>query len=247
MRTSTTAIIILTALALSHCDDRINHPPKPEGVPEDAVRDRMTGLWQHAAPDTGFRLFYDNGNVAAQGGLAGAFRNGEFRMYMDDGERITSEGVYVQNWRDGTWKYYDGRGRLYLTVDYALEPRRFFGLIATTDYGNENGEYRRYYPDGSLEERGEFYSGYQHGPVVRYHPNGNKAYEGRYELDQPAGQWRYYYPDGTLEREERYTKGALDGPLRNYHADGSLYHETRYANGQEVGPKKIFPRKPDDA
>lgn len=225
--------------------DRLQQPPRPNGVPEGAIRDRNTRLWVHRTADNRLNYYHSDGARARTGQLASGTtsREGVWRAYASDGERLTSVGAYLNNWRDQEWRYFDDAEQLYLTVEYQPEPKRFFGFLGITDYGNENGPFERYFPDGSLEERGVFWSGYYHGPITRFHRSGRKALEGRYEKDLPVGIWRYYYPEGGLEREERYLNGQLDGPLRNYHPDGSLYHETVFAAGKEIGPKRIFPRR----
>ncbi|MCB1309144.1 MAG: hypothetical protein KDK30_13220, partial [Leptospiraceae bacterium] len=139
------------------------------------------------------------------------------------------------------WEHYDTEGALYLTIEYKPEPRRTFLLLEVKDYGNENGAYRRYYPDGSLEEEGYFWSGYFDGPVRRWHANGKPAMEGRYDQDNKTGTWKYYYPDGTLDHVEQYSNGKLNGVQRNYYPDGSPYHVSTFVDGQLSGPPEIFP------
>jgi antitoxin component YwqK of YwqJK toxin-antitoxin module len=234
-----TLVLFCIAVHLAGCN-RLRQPPRPPGAPDDAIRNRTTGLWMYSAPDGEFRMYYESGTVAYTGQVENGLRTGHWQTFASDGQRVTASGDYRQNWRDGIWRYFDGRERLYLTVEYRPEPKRFFGLLNITDYGNENGPFERYFPDGSLEERGVFWSGYYHGPIVRYHRNGRKAFEGEYEKDLPVGLWRYYYPEGTLEREETYRNGKLHGTLRNYYPDGGLYHETIFEDGVEVGPKRVY-------
>ena len=235
------SLLALLVLAAPACE-RLRQPPRPNGVPEAAVRDRSVNLWMYRADDHRFYMYYETGAVARTGQMQPGtnIRTGEWRTYASDGERVTSVGVYLENWRDGIWRYFDDTERVYLTVAYQPEPKRFFGFLGITDYGNENGPFERFFPDGSLEERGVFWSGYYHGPIVRYHRNGNKAFEGNYEKDEPVGLWRYYYPEGNLEREESYRAGRLHGTLRNYYPDGRLYQETVFENGREIGPKRVF-------
>jgi antitoxin component YwqK of YwqJK toxin-antitoxin module len=237
-------LLVAGALSFGVACERLKQPPRPANVPEGAVRNRDINLWMYRAPDDSFRTYYSTGRLAQSGQMKAGTnqRTGTWQSYASDGERVTATGDYLNDWRDGLWRYFDGTEQLYLTVEYLPEPKRFFGFLAVTDYGNENGPFERYFPDGRLEERGVFWSGYYHGPIVRYHRNGNKAFEGQYETDHPVGRWRFYYPEGNLEREEYYRNGRLHGVLRNYYSDGGLYHETVFEDGQEVGPKRIFPR-----
>lgn len=245
--------LILATLLVSTATgcDRLKQPPRPADVPEGAIRNRSVNLWMHRGTDNSFRMFYETGRVARAGQMqpGNNQRTGNWQSFASDGKRVTSDGAYLNDWRDGLWRYFDDTEQVYLTVEYLPKPKRFFGFLTVTDYGNENGPFERYFPDGSLEERGVFWSGYYHGPIVRYHRNGKKAFEGRYEKDNPVGLWRYYYPEGNLEREESFRGGQLNGVLRNYYSNGDLYHETVFENGQEIGPKRIYPqtvRKTDE-
>ena len=235
-----TLVALTVALFCVACQERLHHPPAPEGVDPEAVRDRH-GIWELKSDEGPYRRWYPDGKLARTGQYVKSQRQGTFRNYALDGKTVTSEGEYLDNWRDGTWNFYDSEGRLYLTIRYAAEPKRVFALFKTQDYGNENGSYERYYPDGSIEEQGEFYSGFYHGPIKRYHRNGRLALEGRFEKDKQVGVWRSFYPGGGPEREENYAAGELDGVLRVYYEAGGLYYSTRYENGKEVGPARIFP------
>ncbi|MDH5656236.1 MAG: hypothetical protein OEZ34_10030 [Spirochaetia bacterium] len=215
---------------------RLTEAPLPSGIPEGA-KYLSKGLWYYYGPNGELTLHYKNGALLGKGKIQNELKTGIWETYIADTGSTASLGSYQNGWRDGIWKYYDSEGRLYLLITYAPEPKRNFFI--TKDYGNENGLYERYYPDGSLEERGSFYSGYFNGKITRYHPNGNIAVQGNYLLDLMDGKWIYYFPDGKIEREENYSKGKKNGIFRNFHPDGTLYHETTFKNNIEIGTKVI--------
>lgn len=169
-------------------------------------------------------------------------RTGLWQNFAMDGKTVTTSGFYRNDWRDGRWEFRDAAGAIVQTMEYRPEPRRNFGFLITTDYGNENGPYRRYFPDGSLEEEGQFLSGYYEGILKRFHRNGELALEGRLEKDQAVGLWKSYYASGKLYREAHYKDGKLDGRLRIYDPDGSLKYSTVYAAGQKIGPDELIRR-----
>jgi antitoxin component YwqK of YwqJK toxin-antitoxin module len=231
------ALAILALVLLSSCDlkERLREKPRPPSVPADAKRDRTSGLWVQTQP-TSIKMYFPEGTIAAEGALVLGMRQGIWSMYSPEGV-VLSRGKFVNDFRDGVWEYNDERGKLYLTMTYAQEPKRELLTLLTHDYGNENGPYKRYYPDGRLEEEGRFHAGYFDGPIIRYHPNGRVLLRGQYQKDLMTGRWTYYYPDGTLLREENYASGQLDGELRAFHPDGRLYMEARYKAGAIVtGP-----------
>ncbi len=237
------AFVALAFGAGAGCD-RLKQSAAPPGVPANAREDRTRRIWEAIDESGVYRAFFYDGQLAGEGRLLDNRRTGEWKTFTLDGRTVAARGKYVNGLRDGLWEYFDDSGQLYLSVEYKLAPRREFGLLQTDDYGNENGPYRRYFPDGALEESGAFWSGFYQGPVVRYYRNGQVAFRGAYERDQPVGAWTYYYPDGDVEREETYVNGQLDGVLRNYYPGRKLYHETVFKNGVEVGPKKIYPHSP---
>ncbi len=234
-------LLILAASLASLSCKRFTTPPVPPGVPEEATLNRKASVWEYRAPDGSYGMYYADGSVAARGQYKGGARTGVWKTFLPGGETVATRGHYRGDWRDGTWIFNDDEGKLYLSVEYALEPKREFIFLVTHDYGNENGPYERYFPDGSLEERGSFRAGYMEGPLVRYHSNGKQAVVGQYKKDKKVGVWRYYYPEGNLEREESYQEGVLEGVLRSYYPDGTLYQESRYSGGKIASPPVVYP------
>ncbi len=229
------------ALFLSACE-RFREMPVPETVPEGAEYDRRIGLWSHRSAAGEYTLYYSDGKTALKGQYQNGNRTGIWRTFSPyDQGNIVSEGSYVNDWRDGVWKFNDDSGAPYLTVAYAPEPKRTFGLIVTHDYGNENGPYRLYYPDGTLQEEGNYHSGYLQGRFRRYHPNGKIQIEGTYDKDEKTGNWTYYYPEGRIEKTVEYRKNTFHGVFRVFYPDGRLYNEAVYENGNLKSGPVIHP------
>ena len=239
-RLAPTALVALIAVASFGCG-RLRKPERPVGVPAGAERERKTGMWTLATP-TSFTQYFADGTVATKGTISHGSREGEWRAWSMDGKVLISVGNYQRGRRDGLWKHFDDRGRLYLVMHYAPKPARDFFGFSHPDYGNENGPYERFFPDGRLEERGEFRGGFYHGPVVRYHWNGRVAMRGEYRKDQMYGTWTYYYPEGARERTEPYLDGLLEGRVANYHPDGSVYQEALFHKGSRISTMALHPR-----
>lgn len=233
---------ILTGIAclllFASCDlkQRLRDKPRPLSVPAAAIRDRHSGLWIETTPDF-TRTYFPEGKLASQGPMRLGMREGAWKTFSPEGV-VISEGRFLNDFRDGVWEYKDDQGQVYLTMTYASHPKRDLIALLTHDYGNENGPYKRYYPDGKLEEEGSFHAGYFDGPITRYHPNGRVLLRGQYQQDLMTGRWTYYYTDGKLLREETYAAGQLDGELRAFYPDGRLYMEAAYKAGAIVrGPR----------
>ncbi len=225
-------ILLAILSGLTGCD-RLAEVPRPDGIPEGSVYSKNLGIWESSPMSGTYSLFYDDASLATRGMKEKGLRVGLWKSFTPAGI-VASEGNFKNDWRDGLWKFFDDTGKLYLTVEYKPEPHRTFGFLVTHDYGNENGPYRRYYPDGRLEEQGNFSAGYFEGPVVRFHPDGTRAMEGTFHKDLKEGLWLYYYPGGLLRKEERYSNGILDGKMVVYHPDGRTYHISYFEKGKRV-------------
>ncbi|HBS03496.1 MAG TPA: hypothetical protein DEA96_00930 [Leptospiraceae bacterium] len=226
-------IVLLT----SSCD-RLKLPPRPDNVPENAEFDRRRDVWNVVEGEQ-FRQYYKNGKLSTEGQTKDGKRFGRWNWYAPDGRTLTTTGVYLNGRRDGLWKHFDDSGRLYLTIEYAPEPiDPVIGSISI-DYGNENGPYKRYYPDGTLEEEGSHRAGKRDGTMKRYHPDGELMVLGQYRDGKKEGKWQYYHFSGALVRIEDYTDGKLEGNVITYHANGLPYSETLYRNGEPVGPPGV--------
>lgn len=66
-----------------------------------------------------------------------------------------------------------------------------------------------YYVSGKIESRVEFEGDKRHGLAERWHTNGQKLSEGRYEHGRMEGDWRFWNADGSpdAERSGTYVDG----------------------------------------
>ncbi len=223
---------VFLLIAIVSCD-RLSRYPVPPGVPGDSRFERTLRIWVHQVNEGTESVYFENGKIALKGEKKQGNRVGVWKSFSLSGA-VVSEGEYVKDWRDGIWRFNDDSGVLYMTMEYRKKPVRNFGFFITHDYGNENGPYVRYFPDGKVEERGNFLGGYQDGKTVRYYPTGKKALEGSYKKDRKEGNWSYYYPDGHLMKMAQYSGGMLDGKLVVYHRDGRVYHISQYKNDKRI-------------
>ncbi len=231
-------VFMAFALLLPLSCDRLKLPPRPDSVPENAEFDRRRDVW-NVVQGQEYRQYYKDGHLGTEGQIQEGKRIGRWNWYAPDGTTLTTTGVYLNGRRDGLWKHYDDSGRLYLTIEYAPEPiDPVIGSISI-DYGNENGPYKRYYPDGTLEEEGAHRAGKRDGIMKRYHPDGDLMVRGDYRDGKKEGKWEYYHFSGTLIRIENYTDGKLEGNVITYHANGLPYSETLYQKGEPVGPPAV--------
>ncbi len=227
--------VVVLLFLLTGCE-RTVLPPLPDGVPEGARYDRRHRLWVIRSSDEEL-AFYADGKPAHAGQLNNGVREGRWVSYAPDGTTVTTSGIYRKGRRDGQWVHRDDTGRLYVQIGYAPEPADPVLSAVSRETGNENGPFKRYYPDGSVELTGAYRAGRFHGHFRRYGRNGKMAYEGQYVNGQKEGLWKIYDSTGQLQREEHYAAGRLQGAFRIFR-NGRLAFETVYKDGKEIGPRR---------
>jgi antitoxin component YwqK of YwqJK toxin-antitoxin module len=65
-----------------------------------------------------------------------------------------------------------------------------------------HGNFRTYYPDGTLASEGAYEHGQESGLWRDYHPNGQLAAEGHFEGGAEVGTWSYWSAEGEPQRAE---------------------------------------------
>ncbi|MCB1169311.1 MAG: toxin-antitoxin system YwqK family antitoxin [Leptospiraceae bacterium] len=229
--------LVILMFSSAGCD-RLKLPPRPDSVPSSAEFDRKRGVW-NVSEGAEFKQYYRSGHLSTEGRIKDGQRVGRWNWYAPDGKTLTTTGEYRNGRRDGLWRHFDDSGRLYLTIEYAPEPIDPVIGSLSIDYGNENGPYRRFYPDGTLEEEGAHRAGKKDGPMKRYHPSGKIMVNGQYSEGEKKGKWSYYRFSGDLLRIETYKDGKLEGTVLTYHANGLPHSKTLYRQGEPVGAPEI--------
>lgn len=192
----------------------------PPGVPQGASYDRKTNLYSHQAEGFAYRYNKQGKMIDKTQVNEGGQFHGIYEAYLQtDGKKITW-GTFEKGQRHGTWTWTFENGSPYVVQNFTYGKKRSF-WIPTELWGNEDGLYQRFYPDGKVEEQGFFNAGYRDGDWVKYYPDKKLEYAGRYKSGKKVGAWSYYYPNGGQEAMEDYT------------ADGKLvFRATYYPNGK---------------
>jgi antitoxin component YwqK of YwqJK toxin-antitoxin module len=138
-----------------------------------------------------------------------------------DGRRI-SWGNFKNGQRDGEWTWTFEDGTPYIVQSFAYGKKKAFWLPAES-WGNEHGEYKRFFYNGKLEEKGNYDSGLKDGSWIKYHPNGKLEYRGQYLDGKKTGGWEYYYPSGIQEAMEEFDKSGNLVVRLTYYPNGDLW------------------------
>lgn len=74
-----------------------------------------------------------------------------------------------------------------------------------------HGDFRAFYPDGTVASQGHYQDGREHGPWKDFHDNGKVAAEGTYKDGREHGTWKYYGIEGELEQAVEFVDGVEQG------------------------------------
>ncbi len=114
--------------------------------------------------------------------------------------------------------------------------------LSVTNYlgGQRHGSFKKYYFDGQLLQKGEYFNDKQLGKWVGYHENGKLKWEGNYINGKAEGEWKYYYKNGDLEEIRFYKSSKQTGTNKEFYEDGTLKREISYKNGKVNGARKFY-------
>ena len=116
----------------------------------------------------------------------------------------------------GTWKV-----DIYSVTGHKL---RLSGHVNRADYasGELVGGYVTYYPNGKIEKQvAQDGQGRQHGVGSKYYPDGTLELRGNWRHGMPEGAHQRYHTTGKLSETSRYRDGKqLDGPVQTFDENG---------------------------
>ncbi len=159
------------------------------------------------------------------------------------------EGSYIDDRKEGVWIKYHPDG---------VTPK-LKGVYANN---RPNGAYEKINLKGIVIEKGVFSSGKYRDSLIRYHDNGEVAYQSFYnENGNEDGKIRFFYPNGKVEFEYNADNGKPRGKAIRYYENGDkkevlFYNDQGQMTGSEqfemvnpqikvvkpeIGPKEIAP------
>lgn len=179
-----------------------------------------------------FTLLYENGAIVESTNVDDTEINIVNRY---DGEnRLVYSGPYRNDVPVGVHREFGVDGeviRSFLYNDNGLLLSE--GTIDVS--GNRNGNWKDYYPDGSLMSEGQYTNNLRSGIWKFYNNRGNLEQTGSYYFGRPDGTWRWYYENNTILREEEYYRGQRDGSYVEYSITGKIIVKGQYIDGEKNG------------
>lgn len=143
------------------------------------------------------RLFYQNGDLMAEGTYKNQKREGKWTSYGDQNIKV-EEGEYINGMKEGSWKTFFPNGK----------------IASETNYINnlKEAEFKRYYDNGALKQDGIYENDKLNGLSTFYKPDGKKFLKGIYQNDMRDKNWIYYDDKMEVKNVLEYQEGVLMNP-----------------------------------
>jgi antitoxin component YwqK of YwqJK toxin-antitoxin module len=218
------AFLILSVTANSQTDSKINITD---------TRGMKQGRWEKK---------YPNGNTMYEGFFSDDHPVGELKRfyedktlksvlnYSKDGKEavaelyhpngyIASRGKYVNQLKEGKWKFYSQ-----IVSGYLLSEEQYIKNI-------RNGVSLTFYPDSTVAEKVNYINNVKHGEWIKYYPDGKVCLKATYVNGKVNGKFESWYENGAIQFSGEYKNDLKNGKWLIFNNKGSLKYALEYING----------------
>lgn len=187
----------------------VSLPDKPNRTDSQG---RKQGEWGKKYPNGRFRYVATFKDGKPVGKVKRYYPNGHFssiitydsdsdtcrvETYHSDGGKVECSGKYVNQRREGEWRFFREDGSLVESATYAG--------------GKLHGIQALYYEDGRLLSITTWVDSLRQGPMIKYFPSGAKMAEGAYDVDDLDGKYTTWGSDGKITEQGQYAHGIKVG------------------------------------
>lgn len=216
-------ILILMALllpAVLFAQDKINVTDKngkKQGVWKKYEQGKLVyeGQFKDDVPYGTFKYYHANGKLKSTTDFEQGVHKVRTVIYHENGKKA-SEGVYVDQQKDGEWRYYSDKDTLIKEENYRL--------------GKRNGLWKTYSTAGVLLEECNYLNDKRDGIYKTYYLNGNVSLEENFVAGKTNGKSTAYYPNKNISMTGNYHNGWRDGEWDAYDVNGKIRSTTVYKN-----------------
>ena len=176
---------------------------------------RYTGQFRDDRPYGQFKYFYEEGALQAVSNYSNDGVIAETQTFHENGAPM-AEGKYIRQKKEGKWRYYSDIDSSLVAEEHYQKgvlygkSTNFYpktGLAAETfEYidGKREGDYRKFFPDGSIMTKGNYKNDLLDGDFTLYFPNGTVQLKGQYKDGAQIGNWNYFDEEGNPVQEEDF-------------------------------------------
>ena len=177
------------------------------------------GQFKDDVPYGTFKYYHANGKLKSVTEFVQGVHKVNTVIYDEKGKKA-SEGGYIDQQKDGLWRYYTNNETLIKEENYSE--------------GKRSGLWRTYSPDGVLLEECNYLNDKRNGLFKSYYLNGNVSLEENYLNGKTNGRSISYYPNKNISVTGDYHNGWRDGEWNTYDVNGKLRTTTVYKNQRLV-------------
>ena len=152
--------------------------------------------------------------------------------YYSDG-KVKVVGTYKDGIPEGIRREYDEQGKVHKS--YIFRKGKIVGEGIFTDEGKREGNWKEYFPDGTLKALGSYHNDNRIGKWKFYYHTGQLEEIGAYIDGEPDSTWRWFYKSGKVLRIENFYNGLSDGVLTEYDEEGEIITQGDYLEGKKEG------------
>ncbi len=220
-------IILISAIFLPlliMAQDRINVTDKngkKQGVWKKYEQGKLLyeGQFKDDVPYGTFKYYYTDGKLKSVTEFVQGVHKVHTTMYHENGKKA-SEGAYIDQQKDGEWRYYSNQDTLIKVENYQV--------------GNRQGIWQTYSTSGVLLEETNYLNNKRSGLSKVYYLNGQVQLEANYVGGKTNGKSTSYYPNGKISMTGDYHDGWRDGEWNAYDVNGKIRSTTVYKDQRLV-------------
>lgn len=165
-----------------------------------------------------FKRYYEDGKLKSLMTFSKNGSEASASLFYQNGF-IASKGKYLNQLKEGTWQFFsDSEEGLLISDEEYLNDKR-------------NGSLRIFYPDSTVAEMINYKNGIKNGEWIKYYPDGSIIFRTNYVNGKLNGNFEAFFKDGKLEVSGRYKSGLRDGLWMINNKDGSPRFRVEYADG----------------
>lgn len=181
---------------------------------------RYEGQFKKDKPYGEFKNYYMSGVLKA---VTNYSKDGiiAYTKTFHENSNPLAEGKYINHLKDSIWNYFsDVNGELISKETYKN--------------GKLNGESLTFYPEsGKVTESIEFKNDLKDGDFRKYFPDGSIMTEGKYKNDQLVGDFILYFPNGKIQLKGKYKNGRQIGNWLYFDEEGNQLNEEDFRKSME--------------
>jgi Uncharacterized protein conserved in bacteria len=176
------------------------------------------GTFKDGHPIGEFKRFYSDKTLLSLLVYSSDGRTADATMWYPNAF-IASKGKYVDQKKEGMWKFFSSSVNGYL-------------INAESYKGNRrNGLSIKYFPDSTVAEKINYLNDKKEGEWVQYYEGGKLFLKSYYSGDLLNGKFDVWYENGKSQFSGSYRNNMREGKWDIYNKDGSLKYELNYVNG----------------